>query len=142
MRDDVDEVLARYDRWKAPLARVAHGGVARLLDVGLTDEGLVYAASQFVAGWPLATIDDRPSIGPDARVEIARQLSATVGAIHAAGVAHLALTASNVRVSATSGVQATILGLGIRLIIDGADASPDADRRALEHLHRQLGLAS
>src|SRR5438034_5479449 len=112
-RDDVDDVLARYERWKPALAKVRHPNVARVLDAGLTDEGLLYVASPFVAGWPLSSIDRRQAIGPDVRNDIARQLVAAVAAIHDAGLAHLALDAGNIRVSTTSGVHATVLGLGV-----------------------------
>ncbi|HEV3140254.1 MAG TPA: hypothetical protein VGY57_07050, partial [Vicinamibacterales bacterium] len=127
-RDDVDDILARYERWKPALAKVRHSHVARMLDAGLTDEGLLYVASPFVAGWPLSSIDGRQAIGQDVRNEIARQLAAAVAAIHDAGLAHLALDSSHVRVSTTSGVHASLLGLGIRLIIDGDEPSPQADQ--------------
>jgi len=140
-RDDADDVLARYERWRPALARVAHPHVARLVDLGLTDEGLVYTASEFVAGWPLDAIDDHKSIGPDGRTEIARQVTAAVAAIHDAGLAHLALEGSNVRVSTASGVHATVLGLGVRLIVDGDEPSSDVDRIALAKLHYRLGVS-
>lgn len=137
-----DEVLARYARWKPALDRARHPNVARLRDAGLTDEGLVYIASDFVAGWLLSSIDGRPAIGPDARIEIARQLTSAVGAIEAAGLAHLALDASTIRVSTAAGVHASLLGLGFRLIVDGDEPSPDADRVALAQLRRRLGVDS
>jgi hypothetical protein len=142
-RDDpewADEVLSRYERWKPALDRVRHTAVARVVDAGLTDEGLVYVASPFVAGWLLASIDDHPSIGSDSRREIARQLTAAVGAILEAGLAHMALDAASVRVSTAGGVHATLLGLGNRLIVDGDLPSPDADRAALAQLARRLGV--
>ena len=140
-RDDVDDILARYERWKPALAKVRHSNVARVLDAGLTDEGLLYVASQFVAGWPLSSIDGRQSIGQDVRSDIARQLTAAVAAIHDAGLAHLALDASNIRVSTAGSVHTTVLGLGVRLIVDGDEPSPQADLAALAQLHRSLGLA-
>src|SRR5258708_9580443 len=88
-RDDVDDVLARYERWKRALAKVRHPNVARVLDAGRTDEGLLYVANQFVAGWALSSIDGRQAITQDVRNEIGRQLAAAVGAIHEAGLAHL-----------------------------------------------------
>jgi len=141
-RGDVDEVLARYDRLKPRLSGVNHPGVARLLDAGLTDDGLLYTASAFVPGWQLSAIDDRPAIGHDARVEIARQLTSAVAAIHESGLAHLAIDASNVRVSTASGIRATLLGFGAPMIVAGLEPSPDADRNALAQLLRHIGASA
>ena len=90
-RDDVDAVLSRYQHWKAALARIQHPGVGKLLDVGLTADGLLYVASEYVAGWPLTALGSHASMGTDERVEIARQLTAAIDAAHAAGVVHLKL---------------------------------------------------
>ena len=139
-RDDADEMLARYERWKPAIARVTSANVASVTDAGLTDEGLVYLASPFVPGWPLETIDEHKSIGPDARADIARQIAAAISAIHDAGLAHLAVDASHVRVSVTNGVHATLLGLGVRVVVDGDHPSADVDRIALAKLHYRLGV--
>ena len=141
-REDADELLARYERWKPALERVRHVSVARLLDVGLTDQGLVYAASEFVTGWPLSALAEHPAIGREGRVEISRQLSEALDAIHAAGVAHLDLEAPNVRVSTMGGLHVTMLGFGIPLVVDGLEPSPDVDRVALARVSRRLELMS
>ena len=139
-RDDVGAVLAQYDRLKPALSRVNHPGVARLVDAGLTDDGLLYTASPFVAGWQLSAIDDRPAIGHDARLEIARQLTSAGAAIHDAGLAHLAIDVSNVRVSTAGGIRATLLGFGAAMIVAGLEPSADADRNALAQLLRRIGV--
>jgi serine/threonine protein kinase len=139
-RDDVDEALDRYERVKPALARLKHGSVARLVDVGVTDDGLLYLASQFVAGWQLSAIDEHKSVDTKGRVEIARQLTSAVGAIHTAGLAHLAIDAAHIRVSTAAGVHATILGLGARIVVDGADPVPAPDREAVAAVIRRLGV--
>jgi hypothetical protein len=139
-RDDTEEAIARYERFKPALGHVQHGSVARLVDAGLTDEGRLYLASQFVPGWQLNAIDEHTSIGRDERVEIARQLTSAIGAIHAAGLAHLAVDASHVRVSTAGGVRATMLGFGARLIADGLEPSAAADRDALARVLRGIGV--
>jgi len=141
-RDDVDDVLARYARLKPAFARVSHAGIARLVDVGLTDEGLLYLATHFVPGWQLSSIDDHKSIDREGRVEIARQLTSAVAAIHDAGLAHLAIDASNVRVSTAGGVRAALLGFGARMVVDGAEPSRAADRDALARMLRGIGVAA
>jgi eukaryotic-like serine/threonine-protein kinase len=131
---DVEAVLSRYRRWKPALDRLRHPGVARLLDVGLTAEGRLYVASEYVAGWPLTTLRAHPSVGASERAELSRQLTESIAAAHAAGVVHLRLTASRVKISTATGPRATVLGFGSALVIDGADGSPDCDRQALAQI--------
>ena len=139
-RDDVDAVLSRYQHWKPALARIQHPSVGKLLDVGLTAEGLLYVASEYVAGWPLTALGSRASMGMDDRVEIARQLTDAIDAAHAAGVVHLKLDTSKVKISTANGPHATILGLGSNLIVDGANGRPDVDRLVLARIIRELGV--
>ena len=79
-RDDVEAVQSRYQRWKPALARLRHPSLSRLLHVGLTAEGLLYAASEYVAGWPLTALGSHASMGRDERDEIARQLTGAIAA--------------------------------------------------------------
>jgi serine/threonine protein kinase len=139
-RDDADAVLWRYRRWKPAVARIQHPSVARLLDVGLTPEGMLYVASEYVAGWPLTALGARTSVGNDVRAEIARQLTAAMEAAHAAGVVHLKLDSSRVKISTANGPRATILSLGSSVIVDGAHGQPDVDRIALARIIRGLGI--
>src|ERR1700730_1488667 len=39
-RDDAEAVLSRYRRWKPAVERIQHPGIAKLLDIGLTPEGM------------------------------------------------------------------------------------------------------
>jgi serine/threonine protein kinase len=139
-RDDVEAVLARYSQWKPVLDRVQHPGVARLLDVGLTAEGRLYVASEYIPGWPLTSLSRHASVGRDARAELARQLTSALAAAHAGGVVHLQLDAERVKVSTANGLKATILGLGSSLIVAGADGPPEVDRLALAAIVRELGV--
>ena len=139
-RDDVDAVLSRYQHLKPALARIQHPSIGKLLDVALTAEGLLYVASEYVAGWPLTALGSRASMGMDERVEIARQLTGAIDAAHAAGVVHLKLDTSKVKISTANGPHATILGLGSNLIVDGADGRPDVDRLALARRIRACGV--
>src|ERR1700730_3877400 len=85
-RDDAGEILSRYRRWKPALARVLHPNIGKLLDVGLTDEGALYVACEYVAGWPMTALGSRAAVGIEARTEMARQLIGAVEAAHAADV--------------------------------------------------------
>jgi len=139
-REDAEAILSRFRRWKPALARIEHPSVGKLLDVGLTSEGRLYVASRYVAGWPLTALGSHTSIGASERAELARQLTGAVDAAHAAGVAHLKLDSSKIKVSTANGPQATILGLGSSLIVDGMHHQPDVDRLALARIIRELNL--
>lgn len=151
-RTDVEAVLSRYQHWKSPLARLRHPSIARLLDVGLTEEGLVYVASEYVAGWSLTSMSPRhreavlvetaveAAMERIDRGEIVRQLTDAVHAAHAAGVAHLKLDATKVRLSTANGLHATILGFGSSLIVDGADVRTEQDLAALAQLASDLDI--
>jgi len=139
-RDDADAVLSRFRDWKPALARLQHPGIGKLLDVDLTGDGLLYVASEYVAGWPLTALGSHASVGMEARIEIARQLAEAIGAAHAVGVVHLKLDSSRVKISTANSPRATILGFGSSLIIDGANGQPDLDRLALARIIRDLGV--
>jgi serine/threonine-protein kinase len=139
-RDDADAAVSRYRDWKPALARLQHPSIGKLLDVDLTAEGLLYVASEYVAGWPLTALDSHASLGMDERIEIGRQLTGALDAAHAEGVVHLKLDPSRVKISTANGPRATILGFGTSLIIDGASGQPDLDRLALARIIRELGV--
>jgi hypothetical protein len=139
-RDDAAEILSRYERWKPALARVEHPGVGRLLDVGLTAEGRLYVASEYVAGWPLTALGSRAPVGIGARASMARQMIAAIEAVHAADLVHMKLDASKVKISTANGPRATILGLGSSLIVDGREAERGPDLLALVRLVRDVGF--
>ena len=109
-RSDADTVLSRFDRWKPALARIRHPSVGTLLAVGLNAEGRLYLAAEYVPGWPLTALGSHGSVGMSERIELGRQLTGAVEAAHAAGVIHLKLDASKVKISTASGLHATILG--------------------------------
>ena len=139
-RDDADTVLLRYQRWKPALARIRHPSVATLIDVGLTAEGLLYVASEYVAGWSLTALGSHASVGVHERALLARQLIGAVDAAHETGVVHMKLDASKVKISTADGPHATILGLGSSLIVDGREAQRQPDLLALVRLIRDLGI--
>jgi serine/threonine protein kinase len=139
-RTDIDEILTRYRGFRETLALVRHRGLARLLDVGVTEDGRLYLASEYVAGWPLSTIGSRPAIPIEDRTAIVRQLTEAIGAAHAAGVAHMKITADRVKISTAGGIRATILGLGSALIVDGLDSSVPPDLTALAAIGHDLGV--
>jgi serine/threonine protein kinase len=143
--DDLEAVLERYDRWKPALDGLHHASIARLIDVDITAEGLLYVASEFVAGWPLTVLKSY-SLPSDVRQVMAQQLADAIAAAHAAGVAHMALDSARIKISTANGPRATLLGLGTPLIVAGAEPWPEADveplRRLIHTLVREVNVSS
>jgi hypothetical protein len=138
--DDVSGALARFERWKPLMDAVPHASLARLIDAGRTSEGFLYVATEFVAGWPL-TASRTLALDRQVRQTLAWQLADAVATAHAAGAPHLALTTARVKVSTAGGPRATILGWGVRLVVDEVEPACDADLAALLALVRELGVA-
>jgi serine/threonine protein kinase len=133
-----EAMLSRFHDLKPALARLQHPGAAKVLDAGSTPDGSVYIASEYVAGPTLAEVVARQSLDRAERTEIARQMTEAVGAAHAAGVVHLDLDGSKVRVSTAGGLRCWITGFGVSVIVAGRAGSPDTDLVALDTLIRQL----
>jgi serine/threonine protein kinase len=129
--DDVGGVIARYRRWRPALERLRHPSIGRLVDVGATADGRLYVATDYIPGRLLTTPGVGTAMGAEGRAAIASQLTEALGAAHAAGLVHLKLDASKIRVSAAPEPRATMIGLGLALVVEGADGDPDVDRRAL-----------
>jgi serine/threonine-protein kinase len=98
----------------------------------------VYLAADHVTGIPLADLLSGRSLTPADRGQLVAQLTEAVAAAHRAGVLHLQLGPSAVRISRTNGSRASIVGFGMRTIADGATGTPDDDLVALQALIRQL----
>ncbi|GAB4148420.1 MAG: hypothetical protein Fur0037_16730 [Planctomycetota bacterium] len=96
-------------------SRVVHEGVARVIDVGETEDGSVYLAMELAAGLTLDALVPRGRPLPAAAaVEILDQICRALEAIHAAGLVHRDLSARNVMVAVDRGVpRVKILDFGI-----------------------------
>src|SRR5438445_188568 len=80
---------------------------------------------------PLASLLDRGALTIEERVDVAHQIAAGVEAAHAHGLVHMNVDASRVRIATGERLRATLLGLGVGLVIDGAPADPEVDRRGI-----------
>ena len=138
-REDAETVLSRYGRWQPALARMQHPSAGKLLDVGLNADGRLYVATAYATGRALTALASRV-ISLSDRLELARQMTGAVAAAHAAGIVHLKLTVSRVKISTVNGPRATLLGFGSGLVVDGMDGPPDLDLLALARIIQELGI--
>ena len=137
---DGDAALARFERWKPVLASLRHQGLAPIVDAGMTDAGAVYLASRFVAGSPLTVIGTRAGTGAGQRIAIVRQLTDVIEAVHDAGLVHLKIRPSSVKVATPEHLHVTILGLGSSLLLDDVRGGRENDLAALAGVIASLGV--
>jgi serine/threonine protein kinase len=139
-RDDVADVVSRFRQWRGALAHERHPGLSRLLDVGPAGDGSLYLASDYIAGASLTTLLQRGALAEHERSTIGSQLVEVVESAHARGLAHMDLSAARVKVATADRLRATILGFGVRLVLDGVGPEPARDVAALARLLLELGL--
>lgn len=137
---DSDAVLARFEQWKTALTSLRQQGLAPIIDAGMTDDGEVYLASRFVAGSPLTVIGTRAGIDAGQRIAIARQLVDAIEAAHDAGLVHLKIRPSSVKVATAEHFHVTILGLGSSLLLDDVRGGRENDLTALVDVIASLGV--
>ncbi len=121
-------LLRRFHRERRLLAALDHPGIARLLDAGLTDDGVPYYVMELVDGVPIDAYCDGRRLGVAARVALVRQVCAAVAYAHRRLVVHRDLKPSNVLVTGDGVVKLVDFGIA-RLLGEpepgAAGPSPD-----------------
>jgi hypothetical protein len=107
----------RFRREGSVLARLAHPGIARLLDAGLAGAGQPFLVLEYVDGQPIDAFARERRLGVEARVGLFLQVLAAVGHAHAHLIVHRDLKPSNILVTADGAVK--LLDFGIAKLLDG-----------------------
>lgn len=120
---DTEDVRKRFRREHHVLATLDHPGIARLLDGGVTPDGLPYFALEFVDGEPIDVYCDRCRLTIPERLELVRQVCAAVQYAHQRLVVHRDLKPSNILVAEDSdGVpRVKLLDFGIAKVLNPDD---------------------
>jgi eukaryotic-like serine/threonine-protein kinase len=116
---------ARFRREGSVLARLAHPGIARLLDAGVSAGGQPYLVLEYIDGVQIDEYVEAHALARDARIRLFLQVLDAVGSAHANLIVHRDLKPSNILVTADGVVK--LLDFGIAKLLD-ADS---ADRAAL-----------
>lgn len=109
------EVIQRFLQEREILAGLDHPNIARLLDGGVTPEGLPYFVMDYVDGKPLDVYCDERQLGVAERLKLFRSVCSAVEYAHRRGVAHRDLKPGNILVTA-EGV-AKLLDFGIAKLL-------------------------
>jgi serine/threonine protein kinase len=116
---DTDEVLRRFQAERQILARLEHPNIARLLDGGMTDEGLPYFVMEYVDGKPLTEFCTAAALRLDERLRLFLKICAAVQFAHQNLVVHRDLKPGNILV--TEDCEPKLLDFGIAKLLAPGD---------------------
>ena len=121
-----DFFVVRFKNECHILAGLEHPNIARLLDGGVTEEGLPYVALEFVAGMPIDEYCARHGLSTADRLNLFRTVCSAVQYAHQNLVVHRDLKPGNILVT-EDGVP-KLLDFGIAKIVDPEQEGTEEDR--------------
>jgi serine/threonine protein kinase/tetratricopeptide (TPR) repeat protein len=131
---DTDEILRRFHQEREILARLAHPKIARLLDGGVTPEGLPYFVMELVQGDEIDTWCDLHALDVEARIDLFLEACDAVQYAHAALVVHRDLKPGNILVEDG---EVRLLDFGIAKLLEdeapGDETGPGRRRLTLAY---------
>src|SRR6185295_5671059 len=110
------EALRRFENERRILAALEHPGIARLLDVGLAEDGRPFVVLEVVEGLPIDVSCEARGLDLPARIRLFCDVCAVVHAAHQRLVVHRDLKPSNVLVTAAGAPK--LLDFGIARLLD------------------------
>ncbi len=115
-------LVARFEREARTAARLAHPGIAQVLDFGTTDRGLLYLVMERVRGETLGALLSREGrLAPARAAELVEQALGALASAHAAGIVHRDLKPGNLMVVPTGESREVlkVFDFGIAHLMDG-----------------------
>jgi serine/threonine-protein kinase len=113
-----EEAHGRFKREILANSFISHPGIIDVYDAGVTDQGEDFLAMEFFDGEDMQEIlDNDTKLEPSRAVDLCRQVFATLGAAHDAGVVHRDVKPENILVS-RDGKTAKLMDFGIAIIRD------------------------
>ena len=110
-----ETALDAFRRERQILAQLEHPHIARLLDGGSTEDGLLYLIMEFVAGQPLDVYVEQSKPGVEGILKLFIDVASAVSFAHRNLVVHRDLKPSNIMVTADGDVK--LLDFGIAKVL-------------------------
>lgn len=120
----------RFQQERQILAGLDHEGIARLLDGGVTNEGVQYLVMEYVDGQTVTAFAEHRQLDTEARIDLVHQVAEAVAYAHRRLVIHQDLKPSNVLVSDGEGGdhRVKLLDFGIARLLN-LDAHEEEDEK-------------
>jgi serine/threonine-protein kinase len=117
------DIVTRFRMERQVLARLQHPSIARLLDGGMTEEGLPYLVMEYVAGTPITRFCDAHRLPVAERLRLFRSVCQAVQFAHRNLIVHRDLKPSNILVVDSGSEEPPrikLLDFGIAKLLDPA----------------------
>ncbi len=121
-----EDILRRFRAERQILANLAHANIARLLDGGVTSEGLPYLVMEFVDGLTIDAYCRDKNLSVRGRLELFLTVCEAVQSAHASLVVHRDIKPANILVTADGVVK--LLDFGIAKILNAPTDEPALTR--------------
>lgn len=116
---DSEDIVRRFLRERRILAQLQHPGIARLIDGGLSDDGLPYLVMEYIDGSALIEAANAHALDLRTRLQLFLQICDAVAYAHRRLIVHRDLKPSNVLLTADN--QPKLLDFGIAKLLDEVD---------------------
>ena len=116
------QIINRFKRERQILASLNHPNIARLLDGGITPDGLPFLAMEYVEGLPVNEFAERGNLSVEEKLELFLQVCAGVAFAHRNLIVHRDLKPSNIFVTKDGAPKLLDFGLA-KLLDESLDAA-------------------
>ncbi|WP_440999084.1 tetratricopeptide repeat protein [Fodinibius sp. SL11] len=113
---DTPSNIGRFERERNILANLDHPNIARLLDGGITEDGLPYLVMEYVDGAPLLQYCEKNKLSIENRLALFEQVCLAVQHAHQNAIIHRDLKPSNILVDTKGKVK--VLDFGIAKLME------------------------
>lgn len=119
----IHDLPARFARERQILADLNHPNISRLIDGGVTPEGLPYMVLEYIEGERINHYCEQHELSVDARLRLFREAGRAVAHAHERKVIHRDIKPANILV--TSAGEVKLLDFGIARVLEGDEGSGD-----------------
>lgn len=135
MREGVNDaaLVARFRAERQIVASLDHPNLAKVLDGGITEDGVLYFVMELVAGEPIDAYCVQRGLPLDARLRLFRTVCQVVHYAHQKGVLHRDLKPANILVSTDGRVKLVDFGIAKQLAGSGTQTTTRQRAMTLEY---------